>query len=384
MKETVTEREQRMVESQVFSLYHCFSQLPQTLQNLTRPWLCYWILHSLALLGEPIGDALENDAIDFLSKCQDPNGGYGGGPGQMPHLATTYAAVNSLITLGGHKALSSIHRNSLYAFLQRMKYPNGSFRMHEKGETDVRACYTAIATASILNILDCELVENVGTYIASCQTYEGGIAGEPGSEAHGGYTFCGLATMVLIDEVHRLDLHALIGAVFPLTQRLQQLLDKQSEVTCTKGKESVNQINLAERERVLPEVPCVINKTQHEQEAMQHNRSVANISEIGLDFLKKPVEGGTLFHNIAMQQYIIICSQVLEGGFRDKPGKSRDFYHTCYCLSGLSVCQYMGSHSPPLPQEVLGTYSNLLTPTHPLYNLVLESYTEAQEFFTSL
>ena len=28
-----------------------------------------------------------------------------------------------------------------------------------------------------------------------CQTYEGGIGGEPGAEAHGGYvTFCGMIT----------------------------------------------------------------------------------------------------------------------------------------------------------------------------------------------
>ena len=29
------------------------------------------------------------------------------------------------------------------------------------------------------------------------QTYEGGLGGEPGSEAHGGYTFCGLAALHL-------------------------------------------------------------------------------------------------------------------------------------------------------------------------------------------
>ncbi|GAB2215786.1 hypothetical protein Droror1_Dr00020186 [Drosera rotundifolia] len=48
---------------------------------------------------------------------------------------------------------------------------------------DIRACYTAISLASILNILDDELVENVENYI----TFEGDIVGEPGSEAHGGY-----------------------------------------------------------------------------------------------------------------------------------------------------------------------------------------------------
>ena len=36
----------------------------------------------------------------------------------MPHIATTYAAVNSLVTLGGDKALSSINRWSDYATIE--------------------------------------------------------------------------------------------------------------------------------------------------------------------------------------------------------------------------------------------------------------------------
>lgn len=40
----------------------------------------------------------------------------------------------------------------------------------------------------------------------------------------------------------------------------------------------------------------------------------------------------------------------------DKPGKSRDFYHTCYTLSGLSVAQNM----PDGQEAVLGDESNLL------------------------
>lgn len=38
----------------------------------SRPWLCYWILHSLALLGEPLDAELEDSVIDFLSRCQVP------------------------------------------------------------------------------------------------------------------------------------------------------------------------------------------------------------------------------------------------------------------------------------------------------------------------
>ncbi|KAH9790658.1 protein farnesyltransferase subunit beta [Citrus sinensis] len=239
---TVTQREQSMVLNDVNMLYHIYATVPPIAQTLmmelqrknhveyllrglqqlgpsfcsldaNRPWICYWILHSMALLGEFVDADLEDRTIEFLSRCQDPNGGYGGGPGQMPHLATTYAAVNALISLGGEKSLPSINRSKVYTFLKCMKDPSGAFRMHDAGEIDVRACYTAISVASILNILDDELLQNVGNYILSCQTYEGGIAGEPGSEAHGGYTFCGLAAMILINEADRLDLAALIGWV---------------------------------------------------------------------------------------------------------------------------------------------------------------------------
>ena len=33
-----------------------------------------------------------------------------------------------------------------------------------------------------------------------CQTYEGGFGGAPGMEAHGGYSFCGLAALILIGK----------------------------------------------------------------------------------------------------------------------------------------------------------------------------------------
>lgn len=43
-----------------------------------------------------------------------------------------------------------------------------------------------------------------------CQTYEGGLGGEPGNEAHGGYTYCGLAALVLIKKTDAINLERLI------------------------------------------------------------------------------------------------------------------------------------------------------------------------------
>lgn len=72
--------------------------------DASQPWLCYWILHGLNLLtadNQPPVDSGTSDQItDFLQRCSHADGGYGGGPGQSPHLATTYAAVNALATIG--------------------------------------------------------------------------------------------------------------------------------------------------------------------------------------------------------------------------------------------------------------------------------------------
>lgn len=44
----------------------------------------------------------------------------------------------------------------------------------------------------------------------SCQNWEGGLSGVPGLEAHGGYTFCGTAALVILGTEHMLDLKALL------------------------------------------------------------------------------------------------------------------------------------------------------------------------------
>lgn len=39
-------------------------------------------------------------AIDTIMTWQHPDGGFGGGPGQAPHLLSTYAAVCALAIVG--------------------------------------------------------------------------------------------------------------------------------------------------------------------------------------------------------------------------------------------------------------------------------------------
>ena len=75
--------------------------------------------------------------------------------------------------------------------------------MHVDGEVDVRGTYCAISIARLLNLGCPELLDGALEFIIECQSYEGGIGGTPGGEAHGGYTFCGLAAALLIGEMKR-------------------------------------------------------------------------------------------------------------------------------------------------------------------------------------
>ena len=80
-----------------------------------------------------------------------------------------------------------------------------------------------------------------------------------------------------------------------------------------------------------------------------------------------------LWYNVeALQLWLLRCCQANKGGMRDKPGKPPDYYHTCYCLSGLSSSQNFGNF-------VLGPQSNKLVKADPLCNVVEHRLTAALE-----
>jgi prenyltransferase beta subunit len=54
----------------------------------------------------------------------------------------------------------------MYSFIMSMKQSDGSFTMHRDGECDVRATYTAVCIASLLNILSDELARGVVEFVA--------------------------------------------------------------------------------------------------------------------------------------------------------------------------------------------------------------------------
>ena len=78
--------------------------------------------------------------------------------------------------------------------------------------------------------------------------------------------------------------------------------------------------------------------------------------------------------------YILLACQHPNGGLRDKPTKSADFYHTCYALSGMAVSQYDVAGHTPMVGHVA---ANLLERTDIYYNVLLEKAERKCRYFQS-
>ena len=139
--------------------------------DASRPWLVYWIVHSLELLGEMdnISDEDKDAIVNFLGNCQDPDGGYAGGPGQLAHLAPTYAAVNALTIIGTEAAYNLTNREKLVQWLDRLRNEDGSFMMHEDGEVDIRGVYCALSAVRLLHVYSESLFRNTDQWLLRCQ-----------------------------------------------------------------------------------------------------------------------------------------------------------------------------------------------------------------------
>ncbi|KAF2903109.1 hypothetical protein ILUMI_03070 [Ignelater luminosus] len=331
-------------------LKHWLMYLPPGYKCLdaSRTWICYWILHSLTLLEVTLPEDLKDALVDFIGRCQSKEGGFGGGPGQMPHLATTYAAVNSLCIIGNKKAYDIINREALQRFLCAVKTPEGAFSMHRGGEVDIRGVYCALSVATLTNVFTECLFEGTAEWVISCQTYEGGFSGCPGMEAHGGYAFCGLASLLLLNKGHLCDVDALLRWTVNRQMRFEGGFQGRTN-KLVDGCYSFWQGGA---------FPLIHSLLIREGNAP--------------DYL--------LFNQNALQEYILVCCQHPGGGLLDKPGKPRDIYHTCYTLSGLSVAQHCVDGS----LNVLGPADNKLGKTHPIYNIGPEAVLKAASHFSRL
>ncbi|ORY42982.1 Farnesyltransferase subunit beta [Leucosporidium creatinivorum] len=289
-----------------------------TALDASRPWLLYWTLHSMALFEGELDVGGKTRVVDTLRACQNPEGGFGGGPGQMSHLAP--------------RGWDMIDRKGMYNFLMSVKQPDGSFIMHKGGEVDVRGCYCALTIATLLNILTPQLAANTSTFIASCQTYEGGLASSshpftsssltpPLGEAHGGYTFCAVASWAMLR---------------PFSNEKSPAFKKELNLKSLMRWSSLVQAMPIEGGGFRGRT----NKLVDGCYSWWCGGLFGVFGGLLAEETGEEVAFRDVFDRRALQEYVLLAAQNPGGGLRDKPGKGPDGYHTCYNLAGFSAAQH--------------------------------------------
>ncbi|GME79438.1 unnamed protein product [Ambrosiozyma monospora] len=243
----------------------------------------------------------------------DTAGGFSGAEGeyQLPHIASTYAALLSLVIVIDDDNYERIKKGiiveKIHQWLLSLKQPNGSFFMHTNGETDVRAMYCALVIINLLGIKDKKLTENCVEWLVNCQSYEGGFGGDLMDEAHGGYAFCGLSALLfLIDN----------------PKQLYDLIDVDSLISWMVKRQYAMEGGCSGRTNKLVD-GC-------------YSTWVGSLSPI----LEAITGAEELINREKLENYILCCCQDKGqfGGFKDKPTMRVDFYHTNYVSCGLSIC----------------------------------------------
>ncbi|OAA64191.1 farnesyltransferase beta subunit ram1 [Niveomyces insectorum RCEF 264] len=309
--------------------------------DASRTWFLYWCLNGLYLLGEDV-TPYRARLVATAQSMQNASGGFGGGHGQTSHLATTYAAVLALAIVGGEACYEAIDRRMLWRWLCALKQPDGGFRMTVGGEEDVRGAYCAAIIISMLNLpLDLSrdspawtpdkptLFTGLADYVQRCQTYEGGISAQPGSEAHGGYAFCALGCLSILDSPDR---------------SIARYLDVPRLVSWLSSRQYAPEGGFSGRTNKLvdgcyshwvgdcwPLVDACLGRRPPEKQAASTSSGRS-----------PPSPPQSLFSREGLIRYILCCCQdeTKRGGLRDKPGRMSDPYHTCYVLCGLSSAQH--------------------------------------------
>ena len=236
-----------------------------------------------------------------------------------PTIANTYCALCILTMLGDdfHTRLDS---ELIMSYVSRCQLADGSIKSlldstgEPCGEGDLRQSYMAVSICQLLkykgpNRIDLEKLES---YIMSKRTFDGGL-GE--FESHAGYTFCGLATLKLMD---RLELRN-------WTKTIQWLVHRQISFT------NWNQ-DLLEYE------DCDID------DVGSHNGRINKLGDTCYSFWCSAslaiLEAQQFVNRDAMESYLLSKTQsTVIGGFgkTDQHTSSPDPYHSFLALSALSL-----------------------------------------------
>lgn len=122
-------------------------------------------------------------------------------PYDSSNIAMTYTSLVSLLILGDD--LSRVYKKAVITGIRSLQQSDGSFiSVLEGSEYDMRFVYCACCVCYILDDWKGMDVDKAVSYIVQSLSYEGAFGQRPCNEAHGGSTFCAVASLVLMDRLY--------------------------------------------------------------------------------------------------------------------------------------------------------------------------------------
>lgn len=155
----------------------------------------YWGLVSLDLLGELHQQDLSKSK-DFVSKCWNSDGGFGGSIGHDSHLLFTLSAIQIYILC---KWPIEEIKEKVSNYIISLIKENGAVAGDSWGEEDTRFVYCAVSGLSLLGSLNkFTFIDKTLEYIQSCCNFDGGYGSMPGAESHAGQVFCCVGALSIL------------------------------------------------------------------------------------------------------------------------------------------------------------------------------------------
>ena len=270
----------------------------------------YWGLSALYLVGglDRINKA---EIVDYLKKCQVPEGGFGGNIGHDAHIHQTLSAIQAIIILD---AFDEFDFEATVKWIASLQKEDGSFMGDKWGEVDTRFAYCAVCALKLLNRFDAVDLKKMVEWLKRCQNFDGGFGVVEGCESHAGQVFTVVGALAIAGAIDEIDKE---GLGFWLSERQDQ-----------KG-------GFNGRPEKLPDV-CY---------SWWVGAPIAMINKSNWVDADK------------LEEFVLSSQDSEDGGISDRPGNIADPFHTFLGIAGLSLFGKLDvPHVNPiyaLPDEVL-------------------------------
>ena len=177
------------------------------------PWDSFFLLLPLLLLNYPDLekiDEIKQKALEHLKLHKNIYCGWSGYIYDQPTLVPLYGEILLLGLIGKEEGYEMINREEFYSYILKCKNNDGSFSSCPGGEPDLRSTFSAILISYVLNIVTPELTKNLIEFTVSCFNFDGGFGPLPNCESHGGYVYCGIGILNILDSLTVININKTI------------------------------------------------------------------------------------------------------------------------------------------------------------------------------